>query len=95
MSGGSMDYLASSVRHATFTESTPERRAFRKLLLRVADALHAIEWHDSGDTDGKDESELIRACLPADAVLLAAIEHAEEVRRELSSEIRRARGGGF
>ena len=53
MSGGSYDYayakvsdMAENMRHL----DRPERRKFRDLLLRVAKAMEAVEWEDSGDT---------------------------------------------
>jgi hypothetical protein len=78
MSGGSYDYayirieeLAHQIKTDPFCEeyskSTPElRKAFKKHLLKVAKALKAIEWNDSGDGDDK-EVELIRACLNKNA----------------------------
>lgn len=62
MSGGSMDYLYSRVKDATFKENTILRRAFRAHLNLVARTLKAIEWNDSGDGDDEEE-ELICACL--------------------------------
>jgi predicted RNase H-like nuclease (RuvC/YqgF family) len=68
MSGGSMEYLYSAVLNARFEENTAERKAFRKHLNKVATALRAIEWNDSGDGDDN-ESELIRACMTRNAPL--------------------------
>ena len=62
MSGGSMGYLSEQVESAKFKEDTTLRRAFRKHLLKVAEAMHAIEWNDSQD-GFTGEDELIRACL--------------------------------
>jgi hypothetical protein len=64
MSGGSMNYLYSKVLHcADFPLDTPEREAFAKHLKLVAQALHDIEWVDSGDYGPGDENAAIRACL--------------------------------
>lgn len=64
MSGGSMDYLYSKVLHcANFPLDTPERIAFAAHLKLVAQALHDIEWVDSGDYGPGDENAAIRACL--------------------------------
>lgn len=64
MSGGSMNYLYSKVLHcADFECDTPERRAFAAHLKLVAQALHDIEWVDSGDYGPGDENAAIRACL--------------------------------
>ena len=49
MSGGSMEYLSYKVEDANFREDTPERKAFRAHLRKVANAMHKIEWNDSGD----------------------------------------------
>lgn len=62
MSGGSMDYLCHLVGDARFKENTALRKLFKEHLNDVAEALHAIEWNDSGD--GEDcEDELIKKCL--------------------------------
>lgn len=64
MSGGSMNYLYSKVLHnAEFPCDTPEREAFAKHLKLVAQALHDIEWVDSGDYGPGDENAAIAACL--------------------------------
>ena len=46
-----MDYLYEQVGVAQFAEDSVLRRAMRKHLNKVAAALHAIEWNDSGDGD--------------------------------------------
>ena len=51
MSGGSMDYLYQKVQDAEFRENTRARQHFRQHLKKDAEALHAIEWNDSGDGD--------------------------------------------
>jgi hypothetical protein len=90
MSGGSMNYLYSRVQSASFDTNTPERRAFRKHLMLVADALRAIEWVDSGDSGPGDENPAIRAVLARGDVLGAAIENAHSALRDLQAEIARA-----
>ena len=94
MSGGSMDYLYAKVAGAHFRTDTPERRAFRKHLDRVAAALRAIEWNDSGDGDDG-EAEKIRACLQAGAVLEACIDRAHDAAKEMSAELERACNGRY
>lgn len=90
MSGGSMNYLYSKLLYdATFATDTPERLAFKKHLQKVADALHDIEWVDSGDKGPGDENDAIRACLQADAVLWALVEQAKDVMAALRVEIER------
>lgn len=67
MSGGSYDYayykvqdMAQSLANKT---QTPLRRAFAKHLKLVAEAMHDIEWVDSGDCGPGDEEQAIRAVL--------------------------------
>jgi hypothetical protein len=59
MSGGSMNYLYAAVEGATFDEHNFLRKAFRSHLLKVAEALRAIEWNDSGD--GADNEDFLIA----------------------------------
>lgn len=93
MSGGSMERLYCSIEaNATFEQNTNERRAFAKHLERICQALHDIEWVDSGDYSPGDENDAIRACLAPSAILQAAIDHAIEARDSLHAEIDRAAG---
>lgn len=91
MSGGSMQYLYTSVEYARFDTHTTERRAFKKHLELVAKALHDIEWVDSGDYSEGDENDSIRACLSDTKLLESAIEHAKEALEELRAELKRAK----
>jgi phage shock protein A len=92
MSGGSMNYLYRRVEEdATFIEQTPERRAFRKHLKKIAEALRAIEWNDSGDGASNEEG-LIRACLSTTATLETATEAAREALTALRDEVARVEG---
>lgn len=94
MSGGSMNYLYSKLEYeATFRTDTPERHAFAAHLVKVAKALHDIEWVDSGDYVPGDENDAIRACLGDALVLEAAIEQAHEAAKVLRAELERACGG--
>ena len=94
MSGGSMNYLYRRIEEAAnFTTNTPERRAFAAHLVKVAKALHDIEWADSSDYGPGDENEAIRACLGDALVLEAAIEHAHEAAKVLRAELERACSG--
>ena len=94
MSGGSMNYLYSKLEYdATFRTDTPERRAFAAHLVKVAKALHDIEWVDSSDNSPGDENEAIRACLGDAPVLEAAIEQAHEAAKVLRAELERACSG--
>jgi hypothetical protein len=91
MSGGSMDYLYSRVEDAYFRLDTPERRAFKAHLKKIAQALHAIEWVDSGDKGPGDETEAIRACLSDGAVLAQVADDARRAMAELQAELERAK----
>ena len=94
MSGGSMNYLYLTLeRDAEFRLTTPERKAFAKHLVKVAKALHDIEWVDSSDYSPGDESESIRACLAPGMALEAAIDSAHEAAKELREELERACSG--
>ena len=91
MSGGSMNYLYSRLEYdATFHTNTPERAALKKHLEKVSQALHDIEWVDSGDYGPGDEEAAIRACIGDGAVLSAAIELANEAANTLRTELERA-----
>lgn len=84
-----MDYLSYKIEEARFMENTAERKAFRQHLRRVAEALHKIEWNDSGDgADG--ESDAIRACIGDGPVLAVAIDDAHEAANALRAELERA-----
>ncbi len=85
MSGGSMYYPYS----ATFKDSTTLRRAFRRHLNSVADALRAIEWNESG-VAAHDEDDLIRACLAQGEALEQATKEARDAFDALGKEIVRA-----
>lgn len=92
MSGGSMNYLYSSLEYAGFTADTPERRAFAAHLKLVAKALHDIEWVDSGDFGPGDENAAIRVCLGDALMLQAVLEQAKEAEAALRAEIDRVEG---
>lgn len=85
-----MEYLSYKVEQAEFRLNTPARKALKKHLLLVAEALHKIEWNDSGDgADG--EEWAIRAVLNKNDVLSACIEEAEKVLRDLIGEMEAAK----
>lgn len=93
MSGGSMNYLYSRVQDAEFHADSLERRAFRKHLQLVAEALRAIEWVDSGDSGPGDDTAAILACLNDGAVLETAIETAHEAAKDLRRVLEEACSG--
>lgn len=87
-----MNYLYSRLDYdATFHTNTPERRAFKEHLVKVAKALHDIEWVDSGDFGPGDENAAIRACLSSEQLLEFVIERAEEAMQNLRAEIERVK----
>ena len=70
MSGGSWDYFYSrckDVAEELSGESCPLRRAFGAHMLIVSEAMHAIEWVDSGDKGSGEEMDLIRKALGDDS----------------------------
>lgn len=74
-----MNYLYSKIEcDANFRCDTPLRKAFRKHLEKVTQALHDIEWVDSGDYGAGQEEEAINACLAKGDVLQAAIDEVEK-----------------
>lgn len=64
MSGGAYDYAFIRIAEIRIdnTHTDPKRAAFQKLLTLVADAMHDIEWVDSGDYGYGDEHKAIDAC---------------------------------
>jgi hypothetical protein len=66
MSGGAYNYAYYKIEELAGDISrnakTPERKAFVRLLVKVAKAAKAIEWNDSGDGDPH-ETDLIREAL--------------------------------
>lgn len=93
MSGGSMDYIYRQAEEAAelIRPTTLLRRAFRKRVRQVAEALRAIEWVDSCDSASGSEDEPIRACLGPGVVLAQAIEEADKAMVVLGEALRDAR----
>lgn len=87
-----MDYLYSRVQDADFRENTLERKALRTHMHKLALALKAVEWNDSGD-GADDESELIREALGDRAILDAATEEARKAHKGLGEQLVRVDGG--
>lgn len=59
----SMLGLHALVLYADFPATTPERAAFRTLLIHVSKALREIERVEDGESRLEDEAAAIRACL--------------------------------
>ncbi len=96
MSGGSWDYLCHKVSDAADRlrrSEIPERRAFGEHLKLVSEALHDIEWVDSGDYSDGDEMEAIGRVISAEklaassaALLREQIEAATRVLKKLENK---------
>ena len=89
MSGGSWEYLCFKIQDAAdqlVHSKDPLRKAFGKHMSLVADAMHDIEWVDSGDKGHGDEIEAIRAVLEpnvSEKVLPILIEDANALIEQL------------
>lgn len=89
MSGGSMNYLYSTVEmNLDFELNTPERVAFYKHMQKIIKALHDIEWVDSGDYGEGDDLEAIMDCIDKKDVLYSVVEDAKETIEALSNLIK-------
>ena len=91
MSGGSLDYCYGRVQDAAHTilsrAESPTHRAFAAHLLKVSEALRAMEWMLSCDTSPGSEMAAIRAVLSEGAELEAATEQARKALAELESAL--------
>lgn len=66
MSGGQYEYIyqrIAEINICTNGTSSFKRVVFQQLLQLVAEAMHDIEWVDSGDYSEGDEARAIDACL--------------------------------
>ena len=93
MSGGSMDYLCYKVKNeaqSLISSSIPRRKAFGKLLLLISEALHDIEWRDSGDSGEEEEIESIMKCINHEDVLQCYVEEAKKTMNQLKELIEKA-----
>jgi hypothetical protein len=105
VSGGSYEYIYSRIGDVAreirddggcgegYCARPSLRRAFKTHLHKVAAAMRAIEWNDSGDGDDR-ETELINECLSPSAELVQAIADAavaldalERARKAASREV--------
>lgn len=90
MSGGSYDYLFRSMEDAADTlKRSPiaYRRAFSQLMFKCAEAMHDIEWVDSGDTSPGDDEEAIMKCINHVDVLKTVVKDAQNITKELEELI--------
>jgi hypothetical protein len=81
MSGGRYNYAYGRIEDFAYEfapkANTPKRKAFLRLLGKVAKAAKAIEWNDSGD-GAPDEDDLIKAALGEDHRSLCLTELIQE-----------------
>ena len=99
MSGGAYNYAYVNVREMgeeLIHSGGDERVAFGRLMLKVAEAMHDIEWVDSGDYSHGDESEAIKVALGESAsqlILDESIESAKNAIEKLTEAIAEAKSG--
>jgi len=96
MSGGSWDYVSHRIQEAAqrLCESKKsERRALGKHMTLIAEAMHDIEWVDSGDSgEGKEIASIMKCITPQD-VLNASIDEAKDMIARLKEIIDQIEGG--
>lgn len=91
MSGGSWDYVYGKMQEAADRligeKKTPLRISFGEHLARCADALHDIEWVDSGDIGPGGENdailEVFKKISPADSARFTAIKKLDKLAAQL------------
>ena len=91
MSGGSWDYLTFRVGEAAdrlYNSKDALRKALGVHLHLVAEALHDIEWVDSGDMSNGDEKEAILRVIQKEDWLSVLVEDATKIRDQLSELIK-------
>lgn len=93
MSGGSLDYAYSKVEIIAFdvrlNATTSLHRTFARHLVRVAEALKAMEWMLSGDASPGAELDAIRKVISIGEELRCAVEDAKNSRKELDGILER------
>lgn len=83
MSGGSWDYFSFKLEEVATRlcgDKTPLRKAFGKHLKECAEALHQIEWSDSGDTSEDGWKASVRAALKTSEPMEVSVAR-EEIKR--------------
>lgn len=85
-----MEYFYCKLNDVSFRTDTPERKAFYAHIQKVAEALHDIEWVDSGDYGPGDENKAILACIGHEEILRSQLDHISAALSVLSIEIKRA-----
>jgi hypothetical protein len=86
MSGGHYDYEEGRIRDfaAKMQPTTPLRRAFKKHLMLVYEACHAVDYVDSGDGGQESEDEAIKRCLGPACDQAAFVESVDALTRTLT-----------
>ncbi len=90
MSGGSWEYICYKVQDAAdrlCRSNDSHRKAFGNHLRLVGEALHSIEWVDSGDYSPGDEIKDIMACIKHQDVLNSSVDDAKEMIQRLQKII--------
>ena len=88
MSGGSWSYIGRQLRPVSDRlkgELSPLRRALGKHMELVAEAMHQIEWVDSGDSSSPADTNAIKAVFED----LAATKELEEILIETIEALKR------
>lgn len=87
MSGGSYDYLYRKMQEASVQLTSLNQplhiRAFGDLMMKCAEAMHDIEWVESGDLATGDEMQSVMACINDEQILKIAVQDAERARDKL------------
>ena len=95
MSGGSYDYLYYKIEDAgriLSNKSQPlYRQAFGHLLIKVAAAMHDVEWVDSGDYCTGDDEKAIMECILPELLMKVSVEQAETIMEQLKQQIKQAK----
>jgi hypothetical protein len=91
MSGGSWNYMYRTLEEVAdrlMSDKKPLRRAFGEHVAKVANALHDVEWVDSGDSAENDELPSIKAVLGENAKALE-IEIVKDDARKIIEQLER------
>ncbi len=91
MSGGALNYLYCDINQKieTMKRNTPLRRAFFAHMNLISEALFAIEWEDSGDTEEGSADIHMSKCISDKMLLKSMIAEAKKTQEELQELIER------
>lgn len=89
MSGGALNYISLKVKDAAFEikqrNISTLHNAFTEHLLKVAEALHDIEWVLSGDMSEGDDIKVIEAVISKEMHLQQIVKEAKVLKQELEN----------